>query len=306
MKRPTRQTPSGRAYLDLQNQARRQNRPTQELLLLYALERWLARLEASTYASDFVLKGGMLLAALDARRTTVDADLLGRGISNDEEKIAGVIADVAQTEIGVDDGVRFDRSTIETQAMRESDQYAGVRVTMAAGIASAKLSVRLDVNFGDPVVPSPNTIILPSLRPDLPDVSMLGYPVETVLAEKLCTAITLGAANTRIRDYADVYTLITRHSLRFEEVKAAFDATATYRAAQIEPFAEAVRGFTDLRSNSYRIYRTNLATQGEHLPPQLGEVVALIASFVAPLIERDAPVPAQWNPTTRHWVRSHA
>lgn len=67
MTRPTRETESGRAYLDLQTQARRQQRPTQELLTLYALERWLARLEASAYAGDFVLKGGMLLAALGAR-----------------------------------------------------------------------------------------------------------------------------------------------------------------------------------------------------------------------------------------------
>lgn len=89
--------------------------------------------------------------------------------------------------------------------------------------------MRLDINFGDPVIPEPRVIHLPSLRPSLPPVSVLGYPIETVLAEKLCTAIALGAANTRIRDYADVYTLISRHPVRFEALKRAFAATTRYR-----------------------------------------------------------------------------
>jgi Nucleotidyl transferase AbiEii toxin, Type IV TA system len=76
--RPTRADAGGRAYLDLQNLARRQGRPTQSLLVLYALERFLARLAAGPYADLFVLKGGMLLAVWDARRATVDGDFLAR------------------------------------------------------------------------------------------------------------------------------------------------------------------------------------------------------------------------------------
>jgi hypothetical protein len=78
MSRPTRDTPAGRAYLDLQNRARAEARRTQELLVLYVVERWLARLSASPYADQFVLKGGMLLAAFDARRPTADADTFAR------------------------------------------------------------------------------------------------------------------------------------------------------------------------------------------------------------------------------------
>lgn len=301
MTRPTRQTESGRAYLDLQNQARRQQRPTQELLTLYALERWLARLEASAYAGDFVLKGGMLLAALGARRTTVDADLLGRGVPNDEQSIAKVVADIARTQLTPDDGVRFDTGTIQTQVIRESDHYSGVRASLTAHLGSAQLSVRLDVNFGDPVIPEPRAILLPSLRPSLPAVSVLGYPLETVLAEKLCTALALGAANTRIRDYADVYTLITRHPVRFEAFRRAFAATARYRNVPSQPFAEAVSGFTVLRSGAYRTYRAKLAEQGEHLPPDLDTLVDLIARFMAPLAENNDPT--TWDSTTKQWLR---
>ena len=70
MKRPTRATAAGQAYLDLQNRARAEGRATQELLTLYVVERWLARLSMSPYADQFIIKGGMLLAAYDARRPT--------------------------------------------------------------------------------------------------------------------------------------------------------------------------------------------------------------------------------------------
>jgi hypothetical protein len=93
--RQTRATPGGRAYLDLQNRARRERRPTQELQTLYVLERWLARLAASVHADEFVLKGGMLLAVFDARRPTADADLLARNLANDEETVIARVVAVA-------------------------------------------------------------------------------------------------------------------------------------------------------------------------------------------------------------------
>lgn len=88
MTRVTRDTTAGEAYLDLQNRARREGRGTQELLTLYVVERWLARLSASRYADHFVLKGGMLLAAYAARRATADADALARNLANDEDTVA--------------------------------------------------------------------------------------------------------------------------------------------------------------------------------------------------------------------------
>jgi hypothetical protein len=82
--RPSREDAAGRAYLDLQNRARRDGRGTQELLTLYVVERWLARLAASRYAEDFVLKGGML----GQRRPTVDADTLACNLANDAAVVA--------------------------------------------------------------------------------------------------------------------------------------------------------------------------------------------------------------------------
>lgn len=116
--RPTRQDPAGRAYLDLQNQARRTGRGTQELLILYVVERWLARLSASPYVEQFVLKGGMLLAAFDARRPTVDADALARRLGSDPPEVLGRVVEIARWPVA-DDGVVFDTSTAGVRTIRE-------------------------------------------------------------------------------------------------------------------------------------------------------------------------------------------
>jgi hypothetical protein len=106
-----------------------------------------------------------------------------------------------------DDGVEYRADTVSSRIIRDEALYSGVRIAMDCAIATAVVKFRLDVNFGDPVTPAPRHLSLPSLRPGLPPVRVLGYPIETVLAEKITTAIGLGPANTRVRDYADIYTL---------------------------------------------------------------------------------------------------
>jgi hypothetical protein len=140
MSRPTCADPSGRAYLDLQNRARREGRSTQELLTLYALERFLARLAMSRHAGTFVLKGGMLLAALNARRATVDADLLATDLDNQEAAVLQRIVEIASLVPEVDDGVRFSAQAAKARITREAALYAGVRVTMDARVSSATVS----------------------------------------------------------------------------------------------------------------------------------------------------------------------
>ena len=205
MSRPTRASEAGRAYLDLQNRARRERRGTQEFLTLYVVERWLARLSASPHASKFVIKGGMLLAAYQARRPTADLDALARWVANDQNVIVTLVSDIAR--LPLDDGVTYQTETATSRIIRDQAIYSSVRVAMDCAIATAAVKFRLDVNFGDPITPPPGTVTLPSMRPGLEPVRVLGYPVETVLAEKIATAIALGPANTRVRDYADIYTL---------------------------------------------------------------------------------------------------
>ena len=161
MSRPRRSTSAGRAYLDLQYLARGSGRSMQALLPMFASERWLARLAASTHRSRFVLKGAILLAALGMRRTTRDADLLALNTANDHDTLIRYVNEIAS--IDLSDGMNFDLATTTATTIREGDQYFGVRLSMDCALATARIKLKLDVNFGDPVTPSPGSISLPTL-----------------------------------------------------------------------------------------------------------------------------------------------
>lgn len=300
MTRPTRQTPAGRAYLDLQNQARRDGRGTQQLLTLYVVERWLARLARSPYADQFVLKGGMLLAAFDARRPTADADALARHVANDQNALLARVVEIARFPDD-DGGVEFLSDTAVARTIRDDALYAGVRITMDARIATAAVKFRLDVNFGDPITPAPRQLDLPSIRPGAAPVPVLGYPIETVLAEKIVTAITLGAANTRVRDYADIYTLTGRHDLTHAVMGEALRATAEFRRASLVPLSTVIDNLVELRQATYLAYRGSLRSDGDSLPDDLRVVVDAVTTFADPLIRPAAPA-TTWQARHRRWT----
>lgn len=300
MSRPTKSTPGGRAYLELQNRARRERRPTQELQTLYVLERWLARLDESPHAGEFVLKGGVLLAVFDARRPTADADLLARNLANDEDTVVARVVDVARVELDPEDGVEFLVDTVTAQSIRDDDLYAGVRVAMNCRIATASVKLKLDVNFGDPVTPAPRLLDLPSQRPGVAPVPVLGYPIETVLAEKMSTAIALQEANTRVRDYADLYTLTGKQAVSYESVLAAFQATTRHRGVEVRPLSAVVGGLAELRQQAYSAFRRRLGPDADHLPDRFGDVVTAVIEFVDPLA--GGKVREVWDPDARKWM----
>jgi hypothetical protein len=294
-------TAAGQAYLDLQNRARAEGRGTQELLTLYVAERWLARLAASPYADQFVIKGGMLLAAYDARRPTADLDALARAISNDEAAVRQLIIEIA-LQPSEDDGVEYQADTAISRVIRDQAIYAGVRIAMDCAIATAVVKFRLDINFGDPITPAPGRLVLPSLRPGIRPVQVLGYPIETILAEKIATAIALGPANTRVRDYADIYTLTGNHPIAHGTAREAVLATTAFRGIALAPLSSVLDNFVELRRQTYAAYRAGLGTAGENLPTDLSLVVAAVIAFADDLVT--AQEGATWSPTQRHWTRT--
>ncbi len=284
MSKPTRASADGRAYLDLQNLARRQHRSTQELLVFYVLERFLARLAASTYQDKFVLKGGMLLAALNARRPTVDADLLATHLRNDTHEVLARVIEIADTHRDPDDGVMYLTDTAKARTIREDNLYSGVRVTMNATVAAAVVRLQLDINFGDPITPAPSTITYPVLRDDFAPVQILGYPLATVLAEKLTTSIQLGAANTRIRDYADIWTLTGLYDLEAVQLRAALENTASHRKIILRPLSAALGDFATVRARIYETYRRRLGQDSAALPEKFLTLLNDVTAFADPLI----------------------
>jgi predicted nucleotidyltransferase component of viral defense system len=239
MPNPTRDTAAGRIYNDLRNLARRTGAPTDQVMLEYLLERFLYRVSIHPLGRQhFVLKGGLLLAQFGARRVTRDIDILGRAFPGDEQEIIRRITQIAAT--AIDDGVTFEPGTLTTVPIRQDDEYHGLRLAMNATLSRARLKLQLDVSFGDPVTPAPALIEYPQYLTD-ETFTLDGYPIATVIAEKLSTAIALGDLNTRDRDYADLHQLITHH-LDGDELTTALHNTANHRGIRLRPLSEPLAG----------------------------------------------------------------
>lgn len=296
MSRPTRETTAGRAYLDLRARGRREGRPTDELIVLYVLERFLFRLARSNHRSRLVLKGGLLLAVFEERRPTADVDLLARATGNDVETIAGMVREVAS--VKVDDGVTYEPDQLRSEPIRETDAYTGVRLTMPARLDRARHPLRIDVSVGDPVTPRPVEVVFPSLLYE--PFSIVGYPLETVLAEKIVTMIARGDTTTRERDFADVFVLTRRHAVDAKTLSGALKATASHRDAELQSLRNTLVSLATVRQADWArfVKRSGL----EHdLPASFAEAIEAVAGFADPILTGDI-VTGSWRPEAASWA----
>lgn len=282
MIRPSHRTPGGHAYLELQRLARAEQRPTQELLVWYVHERFLYRVSASAHRERLVLKGGMLLAALGTRRATQDVDVLVRGIDNDHATVAAIVDEIARAD--VDDGVAFETGQMTTTAIREDAPYEGVRLTMPARVDRAKVVFRLDVSVGDPVTPAPVEVEYPSLLGA--PFRLRGYPLATVLAEKIVTLIQRGETNTRERDVADVVLLTRRHPIDREGLIAAVSATAAHRDATLRPVRRSIGQLGTLRQTAWEAFLRRSVLDGA-LPASYQAALDEVCELIDPLLRDD-------------------
>lgn len=295
-RRPTRATSAGRAYLDLQNLARRRRRPTDELHQLYALEGFLARLASSTHANQLILKGGALLAAYDVRRPTRDVDLAARAVQADLDHVRDLIAEIAA--ISVDDGLVFDTDGASAHSIRDEDQYSGVRVTLTATLSNARLSLHVDVNVGDPIWPAPATVEVQRLLGGT--ITVAGYPLPMVLAEKITTAVQRGTANTRWRDFADIYLLTRHHSIDGADLHRCLREVATYRQATLESLDTVLDGYAGIGRPGWAAWRRRNQL-GDLVPEPFDELLAAVIAFADPVLAATTP-PHQWDPDTGRWI----
>lgn len=285
--KPRHGTPAGDATLAIQKLARQSGGDVQELQTLYVLESLLARIAASEYRDDFVLKGGVLLAAFAARRPTKDIDLQATGLANDAEGVADRVRAVATIEL--DDGVVFDADSVRASMIRDTavGEYPGVRIRLVGNLGRARLTVGMDVNFGDPIWPAPRLVELPRIVSlGHAPVVLLGYPLTMVLAEKIVTAIDRGEANTRWRDFADVYTLARLHEIDSEELRDSLEVVAAYRRVVLEPLLPLLVDMPQRVQAKWRAWRTR-AHRDRELPESFADVLSAVAGFADPVLGRD-------------------
>lgn len=297
MSRISRGTAAGAAYVDLQAQARRTGRPTQELLQLYVLEGFLARLAESELRESFVLKGGVLLAAFDTRRATRDVDLAGIDLANDTITILALVRRVLEVQTGDDDGIEFLPDTATAEVIRDEDEYSGVRVRVGARLASASLPFHVDVSVLDPIWPEPTAVDVPRLLGGEP-IHLAGHPIHMVHAEKIVTAVQRGTANTRWRDFGDIWSLSRRHATAADDLGRAIDEVARARNARLSTLAEVLDGYVALAQGRWTAWRRR--SSSDHLPVEFEAALSAVVAFADPVLLGQAGG-RTWDPNGGAW-----
>jgi predicted nucleotidyltransferase component of viral defense system len=193
----------------LSNLAQQRRDDFQTLLTRYAVERLLYRLSQSPHANQFLLKGATLFTLWGGGpyRTTRDLDLLGFGDSS-VQRLEDVFRDICAAHVEPD-GLRFAAETVKGGEIREDVDYGGVRIVLIAHLERARIQVQVDIGFGDAVTPPPEDVEFPTIL-EFPAPRLRAYRRETVVAEKFQAMVMLGIANSRMRDFYDVWFLSGR------------------------------------------------------------------------------------------------
>lgn len=220
----------------LLNASDHNNRRYQQLLVRYMQECFLRRLSMSPYSRKFILKGGALLYAFDEflPRPTLDIDFMGTGISNDKSSIIDAFKEIAEITVE-DDGVVFIADSIDASDIAVEKKYPGVRITVEAHLDTVVKELTFDIGFGDVIKPRPLSMEYPVIFSEMKAPELIAYSLETVVAEKFQTMIDRGEANSRMKDYYDLYRIILSHKFDENDLLSAIIATFDNRKTEYIP-----------------------------------------------------------------------
>lgn len=200
----------------------------QTLIRNYMMERFLERCAVSKYHDHFILKGGMFVASyvgLDTR-ATMDIDTTVQALSLTIESATKVIQEII--DISLEDGVVFQITS--TKEIMEEHEYAGLRFMLDAYLGRMKQPIKIDISTGDIITPAAIEYSYPLMFEER-SIHIFSYNLETVLSEKMETILSRAEANTRMRDYYDIYVLLKeKHDyIQHEVLKSAFEVTCKRR-----------------------------------------------------------------------------
>ncbi len=233
----------------IRNLAEKKNLRAQEVLQMYFFERFLERLSKSRYRTNFIIKGGLLISSLIGveNRTTNDMDITIKSMPLQEGLIKEVVKEIINIDVG--DGIDFEITDINH--IREDDDYENFRISLLAIIGKTRNPMKMDITTGHPITPKEIEYKYPCIFKK-EEISVLAYPVETILAEKYESIIKKNIATTRIRDFYDIYTLfkLRENEVDFEILKTAIIRTATHRES-LNTLKESKEILRDIENDDY-------------------------------------------------------
>lgn len=209
----------------LLNLAKKEGIDFQLILIRYLHERLIYRISVSDYSEQLILKGGAFIYATQGikSRPTIDIDLMGKQMSNDIEELRIVFRQIC--EIHSDDEVQFNPQSVTGELITQQDKYNGVRLFIEAAFHTVCQRLQIDVGFGDIVIPTIQELEYPVLLDDMQIPVIRAYSKETVIAEKFQAMIELSVANSRMKDFYDVYKLLSDNEYESATLQEAIVAT---------------------------------------------------------------------------------
>jgi hypothetical protein len=287
----------------LLNASRARREDFQVTLTRYALERLLYRLSKSAHRDEFIIKGAMLFSAWNEvpHRPTRDLDLLSFG-SSDISRLEGMFREIANTDVEPD-GLEFFAESVRGRRIKEDQEYEGVRLSIQAHLEQARLSLQIDIGFGDVVTPAPEEIEYPTLLADSLAPRLRAYSRYSVVAEKFQAMVMLGIANTRMKDFFDVWTLARAFDFEGLVLCQAMKMTFERRETEVPsttPLALTPEFYEDRTKQSQWnafLKRSRLAAQST----TLDEVATVLRDFLLPpaaSVVEGKLFNARWTPTT--------
>lgn len=281
----------------LLNRARATKQDFNLVLTRYAIERLLYRISISKHAAQFLLKGALLFDLwFDIpHRPTRDADFLGFG-SAQLPHIEGLFKELCAIE--TNDGVIFQPDTVHAAEIRKEANYAGVRVMLRSVIDGARCLIQIDIGFGDAVTPGPEEVEYPVMLSEFEAPKLRVYPRYTVVAEKFEALSTLGIANSRMKDYFDLWILARHTEFDGDILRQAIQATFDRRKTALSGHAPLglTQAFAQDQQKQTQWQAFLKKNRLEALA--LNEVIAELTTFMLPVIEAasaNAMLPARWQ-----------
>jgi predicted nucleotidyltransferase component of viral defense system len=267
----------------LRNTAKLSAAPFQQILQQYAIERFLYRISKSQHAQSVVLKGALLLKTIGIPRArpTIDIDMLRKG-NADQQALISLVKDCATLEVEAD-GLAFLEDSVVAEEITKDSAYQGTRILLDARMDNVRLRIQIDFGVGDIMVPGPRLIEYPSfLGGDT--IHLLAYPIESAIAEKLQAMVALGSANSRMKDFYDVWMCSQYLEFSGDALLKAIDATLRHRetALPAEEFEALTSDFAEEHRAQSNAFVKKIGE--ESLADEFGRIVDDLRSFALPLL----------------------
>jgi predicted nucleotidyltransferase component of viral defense system len=287
----------------LRNHSKSSGAPFQQVLQQYAIERFLYRISKSKHAQSVILKGALLLKTIGipSARPTMDIDMLRKG-NADQASLMDLVKDCAALKVEAD-GLTFLADSVMAEEIAKDSEYKGTRILMDARMDNVRLKIQIDFGVGDVMVPGPRMIEYPVfLGSDA--ILLLAYPVESAIAEKLQAMVALGDANSRMKDFYDVWICSNHLDFNMDMLLKAIDATFKNRETPVpaQEFEALTTNFVERHGVQWNAFVKKVGE--DELTDAFDKIVEDLKIFVIPVLislARSEKLMQQWK-AGKGWV----